>query len=282
MSPLRRIPTNPPATAPTMMMNPGAAPNPPPCCPSDMKLDGDEPELHQGGATIATTTPDDNADDDVVRFVHLTFCVRAEGAISSPCVDRHARGRWARRFRRSSRPNWRPAARSGERRRAGGRPRRGQDDVRPRRWSVRWAAATSGEPHLRFSAHLCGPPPIEHLDLYRIERARRSDRARAGRGLDGGAIMLVGMARALPHFFRPAHCGCEIEGAGNGPRSLADRASPDGVSSWPSTAPSARFRPRWSHGDGSLAPVVPSGPTADRRARRRPRPRRRRPGAERR
>ena len=47
------------------------------------EADGDEPELHQGRHDCDDRTGDD-PDDDVVRFVHLMFCVRAEGAYFFP------------------------------------------------------------------------------------------------------------------------------------------------------------------------------------------------------
>ena len=75
-------------------------------------------------------------------------------------------------------------------------------------------------PTFVFRHTYAGRPPIEHLDLYRIDDPAEATELGLEDSLDGGAIVLVEWPERLPAFLPPGALRVEIEGAGNGPRSL--------------------------------------------------------------
>jgi len=65
-----------------------------------------------------------------------------------------------------------------------------------------------------------GKPPIEHLDLYRIEGPAEAAELGLEESFDLGSIVLVEWPERLPALIPPHALRVEIEGAGDEPRSL--------------------------------------------------------------
>jgi tRNA threonylcarbamoyl adenosine modification protein YjeE len=65
-----------------------------------------------------------------------------------------------------------------------------------------------------------GKPPIEHLDLYRIEGPGEASELGLEESFELGSIVLIEWPERLPALIPPDAVRVEIEGSGNEPRSL--------------------------------------------------------------
>ncbi|MHB8141132.1 MAG: tRNA (adenosine(37)-N6)-threonylcarbamoyltransferase complex ATPase subunit type 1 TsaE [Vulcanimicrobiaceae bacterium] len=78
-------------------------------------------------------------------------------------------------------------------------------------------------PTFVFRHRYPGTPPIEHLDLYRIEDPRELPELGLEEAFDGEAIVLVEWWRHAPSLLPARRYEVEIDGAGAGPRTVAIR-----------------------------------------------------------
>ncbi len=72
----------------------------------------------------------------------------------------------------------------------------------------------------RYDPPRPGPPPIEHLDLYRLEDPRELYELGLEEALGGDAIVFVEWAARLPEFAGAPATRIRIEGAGDAARRL--------------------------------------------------------------
>jgi tRNA threonylcarbamoyladenosine biosynthesis protein TsaE len=81
-------------------------------------------------------------------------------------------------------------------------------------------------PTFTFWHRYDGRPPIDHLDLYRVEDPRELTELGLDDAFDGSSIVLVEWWRNAPALLPPVHYEIEIEGKGDEPRriSVARRA----------------------------------------------------------
>jgi tRNA threonylcarbamoyladenosine biosynthesis protein TsaE len=66
-----------------------------------------------------------------------------------------------------------------------------------------------------------GDPPIDHLDLYRIDDPRELTELGLDEAFDGSSIVLVEWWRNAPALLPPVHYEIEIEGKGEEPRHVS-------------------------------------------------------------
>ena len=78
----------------------------------------------------------------------------------------------------------------------------------------------SCSPSFTFRHRYDGNPPIEHLDLYRIDDPRELTELGLEEALDGRSIALIEWWRNAPEAIPPRRYEIEIEGAGDKPRTL--------------------------------------------------------------
>ena len=69
-----------------------------------------------------------------------------------------------------------------------------------------------------------GAPPIDHLDLYRLEDPAELTELGLDEAFDGSTIVLVEWWRNAPGLLPPVHYEVEIEGKGDGPRRVTLRS----------------------------------------------------------
>jgi tRNA threonylcarbamoyl adenosine modification protein YjeE len=82
-------------------------------------------------------------------------------------------------------------------------------------------ADEAASPTFIFRHHYAGSPPIEHLDLYRIDSPSDAVELGLHEAFSEDAVVLVEWPERLPGLL-PAHAiRVTIEGAGDAPRSLA-------------------------------------------------------------
>ncbi len=67
-------------------------------------------------------------------------------------------------------------------------------------------------------------PPVNHLDLYRIEDAREIAQLGLEEAFDGTSIVLAEWWRNAPILLPPVRYEIEIDGSGEGPRRVSVRA----------------------------------------------------------
>jgi len=84
-------------------------------------------------------------------------------------------------------------------------------------------ADQSYSPTFTFWHRYDGTPPIDHIDLFRIEDPRESAELGIEEALDGRSIVLVEWWRNVPEFVPTRRYEIEIEGSGNGPRTIVIR-----------------------------------------------------------
>jgi tRNA threonylcarbamoyl adenosine modification protein YjeE len=75
-------------------------------------------------------------------------------------------------------------------------------------------------PTFTFRHRYAGVPPIDHLDLYRIEDPRECVELGLEDAFDGASIVLVEWWRNAAGLLPPRRFEVEIEGAGDGPRQV--------------------------------------------------------------
>jgi tRNA threonylcarbamoyl adenosine modification protein YjeE len=81
-------------------------------------------------------------------------------------------------------------------------------------------------PTFTFWHRYGGDPPIDHIDLFRIERPDETVELGLEEALDGRSIVLVEWWRNAPDVIPPRRYEIEIDGAGDEPRRLTLRARP--------------------------------------------------------
>jgi tRNA threonylcarbamoyl adenosine modification protein YjeE len=81
----------------------------------------------------------------------------------------------------------------------------------------------SYSPTFTFWHHYDGTPPIDHLDLFRIDDPRESAELGLEEALDGSSIVLVEWWRNAPELVAERRYEIEIEGSGNEPRTISLR-----------------------------------------------------------
>lgn len=75
-------------------------------------------------------------------------------------------------------------------------------------------------PTFTFWHRYGGRPPIDHLDLYRVDDPRELTELGLDEAFDGSSIVLVEWWRNAPGLLPPVHHEIEIEGKGEGPRRI--------------------------------------------------------------
>lgn len=81
----------------------------------------------------------------------------------------------------------------------------------------------SCSPSFTFRHRYDGDPPIEHIDLYRIDDPREMTELGLEEALDGSSIALIEWWRNAPEAIPAQRYEIEIEGAGDEPRRLSLR-----------------------------------------------------------
>jgi len=84
-------------------------------------------------------------------------------------------------------------------------------------------ADQSYSPTFTFWHHYDGNPPIDHLDLFRIDDPRESAELGLEEAFDGSSIVLVEWWRNVPELVAERRYEIEIEGSGNEPRTISIR-----------------------------------------------------------
>jgi tRNA threonylcarbamoyl adenosine modification protein YjeE len=86
-------------------------------------------------------------------------------------------------------------------------------------------ADQSCSPSFTFRHRYDGEPPIEHIDLFRIDDPRETAELGLDEVLDDRSIVLVEWWRNAPEIIPSPRYEIEIEGAGEGPRTLVLRSA---------------------------------------------------------
>ena len=81
----------------------------------------------------------------------------------------------------------------------------------------------SYSPTFTFWHRYDGEPPIDHIDLFRIEDSRETVELGLDEALNGESIVLVEWWRNAPEALPPRRYEIHIEGAGDQPRTLIVR-----------------------------------------------------------
>lgn len=81
----------------------------------------------------------------------------------------------------------------------------------------------SSSPTFTFWHRYDGDPPIDHIDLFRIEDARESAELGLDEAFDGESIVLVEWWRNAPDAVPSRRYEIHIEGAGDQPRTIVVR-----------------------------------------------------------
>jgi len=81
----------------------------------------------------------------------------------------------------------------------------------------------TSSPTFTFRHRYPGSPPVDHLDLYRIEDPAELAELGLEEAFDGSSIVLVEWWRNAPALLPERRYEIEIDGAGEGPRTLALR-----------------------------------------------------------
>lgn len=84
----------------------------------------------------------------------------------------------------------------------------------------RLCADPTSSPTFAFAHRYQGDPPIDHVDLYRIDDSRELAELGLDELFDGRSIILIEWWRNGPSFTPPQRFEITIEGAGNSPRTL--------------------------------------------------------------
>jgi tRNA threonylcarbamoyl adenosine modification protein YjeE len=82
----------------------------------------------------------------------------------------------------------------------------------------RLGADVVSSPTFTFWHRYEGRPPIDHLDLYRVDDPRELTELGLDEAFDGTSIVLVEWWRNAPGLLPPVHYEIEIEGKGDDPR----------------------------------------------------------------
>ena len=82
----------------------------------------------------------------------------------------------------------------------------------------------ASSPTFTFWHRYAGSPPIDHLDLYRVDDPAELTELGLDEAFDGDSIVLVEWWNNAPRLLPPAHYEIEIDGKGDEPRRLTLRA----------------------------------------------------------
>jgi tRNA threonylcarbamoyladenosine biosynthesis protein TsaE len=78
----------------------------------------------------------------------------------------------------------------------------------------------AASPTFTFRHRYAGQPPIEHLDLYRLENPAEAVELGLEEAFDGESIVLVEWPERLPHLIPERAIHVAIAGAGDSPRDI--------------------------------------------------------------
>lgn len=81
-------------------------------------------------------------------------------------------------------------------------------------------ADQTSSPTFTFWHRYAGDPPIDHVDLFRIEEPSETVELGLEDAFDGGSIVLVEWWEKAPHLVPAARYEVRIEGAGDSPRTV--------------------------------------------------------------
>ncbi|MGC1379744.1 MAG: tRNA (adenosine(37)-N6)-threonylcarbamoyltransferase complex ATPase subunit type 1 TsaE [Candidatus Baltobacteraceae bacterium] len=81
-------------------------------------------------------------------------------------------------------------------------------------------ADEGSSPTFTFRHHYGGEPPIEHIDLFRVEDPRELAELGLEEAFDGRSIVLVEWWRNAPGLLPERRYEVEIDGAGDAPRTF--------------------------------------------------------------
>lgn len=79
----------------------------------------------------------------------------------------------------------------------------------------------TSSPTFTFWHRYPGEPPIDHLDLYRVDDPRELTELGLDEAFDGSSIVFVEWWSHAPDLLPPARYEVLIEGAGDAPRTVA-------------------------------------------------------------
>jgi tRNA threonylcarbamoyladenosine biosynthesis protein TsaE len=80
--------------------------------------------------------------------------------------------------------------------------------------------AAVSSPTFVFRQRYPGAPPVEHLDLYRIEDPGEAADLGLEEAFDGAAVVVIEWPERLPGLAPPDAVRVAIDGSGDGPRTL--------------------------------------------------------------
>lgn len=83
---------------------------------------------------------------------------------------------------------------------------------------ARTGSDPTSSPTFTFWQRYPGDPPIDHLDLYRIDDPAELTELGLDEAFDGSSIIVVEWWRNAPALLPPVHFEVEIDGIGSGPR----------------------------------------------------------------
>lgn len=89
---------------------------------------------------------------------------------------------------------------------------------------ARTGSDATSSPTFTFWHRYEGTPPIDHLDLYRIEDPAELTELGLDEAFDGTSIVLVEWWRNAPALLPPVHYEIEIQGKGGEPRRVSVRS----------------------------------------------------------
>ncbi|MBC5809926.1 MAG: tRNA (adenosine(37)-N6)-threonylcarbamoyltransferase complex ATPase subunit type 1 TsaE [Candidatus Eremiobacteraeota bacterium] len=78
-------------------------------------------------------------------------------------------------------------------------------------------------PTFTFRHTYAGSPPVEHIDLYRLDDPAEARELGLEEALENGAIVLVEWPERWPAFVPERHLAVHFEGAGDAPREIEVR-----------------------------------------------------------
>lgn len=85
---------------------------------------------------------------------------------------------------------------------------------------ARTGSDPASSPTFTFWHRYPGQPPIDHLDLYRVEDPRDLTELGLDEAFDGSTIVLVEWFDNAPQLLPPIHYEIRIDGKGEGPRTV--------------------------------------------------------------
>jgi len=93
--------------------------------------------------------------------------------------------------------------------------------------TARLGSDAASSPTFTFWHRYQGTPPVDHLDLYRVDDPREVNELGLDDAFDGSSIVLVEWWRNAPELLPPVRYEVDIEGKGDGPRVVRVRRRGD-------------------------------------------------------